>query len=468
MAAVIRSTVSASTMQSGLRTRICSPRDARMPMLVARLKPRFAPFSMTVSRASAIAARRAATLASEEPLSTTMSSTGEVEERTARAAVINSGPALKLTVTTEVSPGTPGGRGGVTPSNLYCRSEEVDLTALPILPFVPFAGALVVACGVTAVLVRVAGRLELLDHPTPRSSHARVTPRGGGIGIVLGAAAGIMIAGERIPSAPAALLGGAAALALVGLADDRYRLSVGLRLALQAAAAIAVALVSGGVPRMPLPAPLDVDLGPLAIPFAVLWVMAVVNFFNFMDGIDGLAGAQAVVTGIGVAIVGWDASAALIGASVAGAAVGFLAFNWAPARIFMGDTGSLALGYTFASLPLLAPPDSRPDAVFWMAISLWLFLADPFSTLVTRMLRGDPWHTAHRDHAYQRLVRGGRSHATVSLGLACGSAALTAAAAACWPDILSGMGWGLLALAGAVTLTQAVLARPRGATVNAG
>jgi len=333
---------------------------------------------------------------------------------------------------------------------------------------VPFAGGLVVACGVTAVLVRVAGRLELLDHPTARSSHARVTPRGGGIGIALGAAAGVVIAGERIPPVAAALLGGAGALALVGLADDRYRLSVGVRLALQAAAAVAMAMVTGGVPRLPLPAPLDVDLGALAVPFAVLWVMAVVNFFNFMDGIDGLGGAQAVVTGIGVAIVGWDASAALIAASVAGGAAGFLAFNWAPARIFMGDTGSLALGYTFASLPLLAPPDSRPDAVFWMVMSLWLFLADASSTLVIRMLRGDPWHTAHRDHAYQRLVRGGRTHARVTLGLACASAALTAAAAACWPVMLGRAGWALLALACAMSITEAALARTPDAAVNAG
>jgi Fuc2NAc and GlcNAc transferase len=334
---------------------------------------------------------------------------------------------------------------------------------VPLGPFV--AGALVAGVA-TAVLVRVAARLSLLDHPTDRSSHARVTPRGGGIAIVLGAAAGIVAGGERMETPAAALLGGAAALALVGLADDRYRLSVGLRLALQGAAALAIAILTGGVPHLPLPAPLDVPMGLLAVPFAAFWIVAVVNFFNFMDGIDGLAGAQAVVTGIGVAVVAWDGPAAVIGASVAGGAMGFLAFNWAPARIFMGDTGSLALGYTFASLPLLAPLDSRPEAVFWMVMSLWLFLADTSTTLVARMLRGDPWHSPHRDHAYQRLVRGGHGHAAVASALAAGSAILTAAAVVSWPRIGGPAGWALLALALGLFAAETAIARPRTAPVN--
>jgi UDP-N-acetylmuramyl pentapeptide phosphotransferase/UDP-N-acetylglucosamine-1-phosphate transferase len=257
-------------------------------------------------------------------------------------------------------------------------------------------------------------------------------------------------------------------MALVGLADDRFRLSVGARLVLQAAAATAIAVVTGGIARLPLPAPLDLPLGILAVPVAALWVMALVNFFNFMDGIDGLGGAQAVVTGIGIAVVAWDPMAAVVAAAVAGGAAGFLAFNWAPARIFMGDTGSLALGYTFASLPLLAPSDDRPEAIFWMVMSLWLFLADATSTLVARILRGEAWHAPHRDHAYQRLVRAGRSHATVAASIAVASAFLTAAAAACWPVIGGPAGWGLLAVAAALFAAESAAARPRPAAANAG
>jgi UDP-N-acetylmuramyl pentapeptide phosphotransferase/UDP-N-acetylglucosamine-1-phosphate transferase len=368
----------------------------------------------------------------------------------------------------DVNPGTAGGRGG---GNLYCRSEGVELTALPILPFEPlgaFTVGLLVACAVTAVLVRVAPRLQLLDHPSERSSHARVTPRGGGLAIVIGAAAGMLAAGERLPAGAAALLGGAGALALVGLADDRYRLSVGLRLVLQAAAAVAIATVTGGIPRLPLPAPFDVETGVLAVPLAALWVMALVNFFNFMDGIDGLAGAQAAITGIGVALVAWDPLAVVIAASVAGAALGFLAFNWAPARIFMGDTGSLALGYTFASLPLLAPLHSRPEAVFWMVMSLWLFLADASCTLAARVLRGEAWHAPHRDHAYQRLVRAGWSHAAVAASIALASALLTAAAVLFWPVLGGHAGWALAAVATFLFAAEAAAAKHRDAAVNAG
>jgi UDP-N-acetylmuramyl pentapeptide phosphotransferase/UDP-N-acetylglucosamine-1-phosphate transferase len=336
------------------------------------------------------------------------------------------------------------------------------------VPAWPFLIALLVACAVTAVLVRVAARLSLLDHPTPRSSHARVTPRGGGVAIVAGAGAGLLVAGERFPAPAALLLGGAGALALVGLADDRFRLSVGLRLVLQAAAAIAIAAITGGVPRLPLPAPLDLDLGVAAMPVAALWVMALVNFFNFMDGIDGLAGAQAAITGVGIALVSWDPAAAAIAASVAGASAGFLAFNWAPARIFMGDTGSLAVGYTLASLPLLAPLDSRPEAVFWMVMSLWLFLADAACTLAARVVRGEPWHAPHRDHLYQRLVRAGSSHAAVAGSIAAASAALTAAAVASWPGLSGRAGWALLAVAVVLFATEAALARHRTAVVNAG
>jgi glycosyltransferase WbpL len=255
------------------------------------------------------------------------------------------------------------------------------------------------------------------------------------------------------------LLAGAAAMALVGLADDRYHLPIAPRLVAQAVGALAIAGATGGFPRLPLPQPLDVPLGVLAVPLAALWIVAVVNFFNFMDGIDGLAGAQAVVTGLGVAAVAWTTPAAAIGAAAAGGAAGFLLFNWAPARIFMGDSGSLALGYTFASLPLLADTDSRPAAVFWMVMSLFVFVADAAATLVTRMARGETWHAPHRSHLYQRLVRTGLGHGTVAAALAALALGLTLAAAALFPAALvRGAGWALLAAGVALLLVEAAIA----------
>jgi Fuc2NAc and GlcNAc transferase len=320
----------------------------------------------------------------------------------------------------------------------------------------------VAAAAATALLIRVAPRLGLLDEPNARSSHVRVTPRAGGLAIVGGAAAGLLASGPALPMAPAVLVAGAAAMALVGLADDRYRLPVAPRLALQAAAAGAIAWATGGLPRLPL---LDAPLGPAAIPVAAFWIVAVVNFFNFMDGIDGLAGAQAVITGIGVAVVAWSDPAAAIGPAAAGGAAGFLLFNWSPARIFMGDSGSLALGYTFASLPLLAAPDVRPAAVFWMVMSLWLFVADAALTLVARIARGEAFFAPHRDHLYQRLVRGGLGHAPVAAALAAGALALTAAATALYP-FRAAAPWGLLAAALVLVLAEAAVASRR-ATADA-
>ena len=134
----------------------------------------------------------------------------------------------------------------------------------------------------------------------------------------------------------------------------------------------------------------------------------------------------------------------------------------------MGDTGSMALGYTFASLPLLAPLDSRPEAVFWMVMSLWLFLADAACTVIARILRGEAWHAPHRDHLYQRLVRAGRSHAAVAASIAAASAALTAAAVVSWPGLGGRAGWAILAVALALFATEAAVARRLDAAVNAG
>ncbi len=318
------------------------------------------------------------------------------------------------------------------------------------------------AAAATAALARLAPRLGLLDEPSSRSSHVKATPRAGGLAIVGGAAIALLVSGTPMTAAAAVLLAGASGLALVGLADDRYRLPVAPRLALQVVAAGAMAWATGGLPRLPLPPPFDAGLGPAAIPAATLGIVAVVNFFNFMDGIDGLAGAQATVTGIGVAVVAWTDAAAAIGAAAAGGAAGFLVFNWAPARIFMGDSGSLALGYTLASLPLLAPPDARPAAAFWMVMSLWLFVADAALTLVARIARGEAFLAPHREHLYQRLVRGGRAHGPVALALAAGSLALTAAAVALYPFRGGSAGpWGLLAAAVVLVLLEAAVAGRR-------
>ena len=298
------------------------------------------------------------------------------------------------------------------------------------LPALAAAVAFVVTLLLTPLVRLGARRWGFLDRPNERSSHSRVVPRGGGVAILGGVGLSLAVARGSWSLAPAAaaLLTGMLVLAVVGLWDDRFGLSPAVRLAVHLAVAAGFVSVAGAVERLPLPAPLDVALGPAGPAVSVLWIVAVVNFYNFMDGIDGLAGLQAIVTGAGVALAGFDPFASFLGAALAGAAAGFLLFNWSPASIFLGDVGSGVLGFALAASPFLAAPAVRPSVVLFVALSLWLFVADATWTLLRRVARGERPHQAHREHLYQRLVSTGWGHARVSGGMGLAAAILTAAA----------------------------------------
>ncbi len=270
------------------------------------------------------------------------------------------------------------------------------------------------AFAATALVLRQLRRHRILDRPNERSSHALPTPRGGGIAIratVLPAWAILALLGET-SLAPLTAVAGAGALAILSWWDDRGGLSPGLRLLVQAcavAAGIAALPGAGGVFQGLLPPVLDI----LASAFLWLWL---VNLFNFMDGIDGIAGSEAVAIGGGIALLAWwfpqpiGIGAGLLGATLAGGAAGCLCWNWQPAKLFMGDVGSVPLGYLLGWLLL-----ALAGAGLWApALILPLyFLADASWTLLRRLLRGARIWQAHREHVYQRAVQAGLSHATV-------------------------------------------------------
>lgn len=225
----------------------------------------------------------------------------------------------------------------------------------------------------------------LPDHPNARSAHQRPTPRGGGLAFVLvGTAACAWLGQGSAAWLPLLCL----PLALVGLWDDRANLPAGLRYGVQLATAVALVAVA----RVPLPLPL--------LPLVVIAVTAVINFVNFMDGLDGLVALSAavlmVVAGLG---------------PVAGALVGFLLWNWSPARVFMGDVGSTWLGALLAGMAL-----QQPSA--WQALGLLLvgfpLLADPLVCVLRRWRAGQPVFEAHRLHLFQRLQAAGWSHRRVA------------------------------------------------------
>lgn len=278
-----------------------------------------------------------------------------------------------------------------------------------------FGIALISAWGATGALIPQLRKMGALAVPNGRSSHAAPTPCGGGLGILVGLAAGLATAWLLGAGWPAAnfLLAGLLVACCGWVADWRKEVSIWPRLAVHTLAAVLIIGSYGSLYRLPMPAPLDVPLGLAAWPVSLLWIVGATNIFNFLDGIDGFAGLQGVIAGLAVALMGFGAGTSILGLAVAGACAGFLIHNWHPARIFMGDVGSTTLGFLLAALPFQLEPSRRSEAVFCVAMSLWFFLADGTFTLMRRALRGEKLWEAHRSHLYQLLVRGGMRHDAV-------------------------------------------------------
>jgi len=293
---------------------------------------------------------------------------------------------------------------------------------LPEQSFVIAVAAGLVSWAMVVALTSILRRRGVLDIPNARSSHEAPVPRGGGAGILAGLAAGLGVAAAfRLPLPGWEVLVGLGLMAALGWVDDfRGGLPVAWRLLVQVLAAMIVVQGLGPLQRIPLPPPLDASLGLLAWPLTLLWIVGVVNVFNFLDGIDGFAGVQGVVAGLGLAVVGWGSWAEPAGIAVAAACAGFLIHNWRPARVFMGDVGSLTLGFVFAVMPLAAGRGRAPMLVFFAALCLWFFLADGAFTILRRLFRREKIWQAHRSHLYQRLVIAGWTHAKVVLWVGVG------------------------------------------------
>ncbi len=282
-----------------------------------------------------------------------------------------------------------------------------------------FLGLLVVACfaisaGLTRQFCDPRSRFHILDHPNDRSLHTRPTPRSGGVAILTAVAAGMLSLSWQFRDLSRVAWIGSGMLLVAGVSfmDDRRSLSVTGRLFAHVLAA--VLLLPGGLALNRLSVfgitwnlPLWLGAG-----ISVLCTVWMVNLYNFMDGMDGFAGGMAVIGFGGFAVFGWLAGNDLfLGASlvIAAAAAGFLAYNFPPARIFMGDVGSSTLGFLAAALALWG----AHDGVFpiWTALLVFSpFVADATVTLLVRLVRGERIWQAHKAHYYQRLVQLGWGH----------------------------------------------------------
>lgn len=249
------------------------------------------------------------------------------------------------------------------------------------------------------VISSIGGRLKLIDRPNERSSHIKLIPKGGGIGIL---AAFCLTAAYY--SVPLLIWVPAAFISLISLIGDRFDLSVGLRLGLQfIAAGVAcwgIGTLSNGLIRWQT---LGLPLGFFA---SVFFVVATANIYNFMDGINGIAGITTVIAFCLLAITGWirgeTPSIVMIAGTMAAATMGFLPWNFPKARVFMGDGGSILLGFTYA---LITAAWSHSPADFLMFISFLLpFFVDEGVTLIARLRSRDSLTQPHRRHIYQILV----------------------------------------------------------------
>lgn len=272
------------------------------------------------------------------------------------------------------------------------------------------AAAAALSAALCAAAIAYARRRGLIDQPGRRRSHGVPTPRGGGIGIVVAVLAlGLVPAAAGGAAIAAALATAVAVVAAVGWWDDHRPLSARLRLAVHLGAAAGVAIAVLGVPG-------DVrSVAVLALAgLAIAWS---VNLHNFIDGINGLLGLQALaisaILGGIAALAGQDGLAAWC-AILAAACVGFLPFNLPRARIFLGDVGSGAIGLLLGAFALLAWRREVLDAGALLML-LSACGVDATATLLSRMARGRRWWRPHREHLYQWLVRGGTSHARVAL-----------------------------------------------------
>ncbi len=282
------------------------------------------------------------------------------------------------------------------------------------------APALVAAALLTRGLIEWTTAKGIIDAPNARSSHTRITPRGGGLAIVVIVAGVACVIGLMRPEELLRIGGAivpALAIAAVSWLDDVRSLQNRTRFAVHLASAVAAVAVLGPVERVDLGSLGMLRLGPLAWPLTLLWIVGLTNAFNFMDGSDGIAGitAAAVAAGIAVAAAACGAGpVAVMAAAFAGASLGFLTSNWQPARIFMGDVGSAFCGFLLAVLPLAVRADAVPEVLPVAALALWPFIFDTSLTLLRRLWAGENIFQAHRSHLYQRLVIAGWSHRAVA------------------------------------------------------
>ena len=288
------------------------------------------------------------------------------------------------------------------------------------------------------VLSRLLSKARLLpDAPNNRSSHRRVTPRSGGFAIfgawlAAMALATLFFAIMEGPTPFLALAVVAACAFMLGALDDWRPLSALLKLGGQAAVAFLFVQIFGAIETLPVPFLGTTSLGMWATPATMFWIVAFMNAYNFMDGINGIAALTAAFVMIAAAFaaaLSGDAALSVIALALGAALVGFAPVNLHEGRLFMGDSGSLSIGFIIAAIGVLLTktPGGYATALF-LPTAFMPFLFDVAFTLTHRAVRGRSLLSAHREHLYQLLTQAGWSHLSTATFYLALTAISTAAA----------------------------------------
>lgn len=296
-----------------------------------------------------------------------------------------------------------------------------------------FAIAGVASLVLTPLIERLAPRWGAVAHPDARRAHQRPTPTCGGIAIYLGFWLGLLVIGWPPSWSTLVLLTASAALLIVSVIDDVRSLSPILRLVVHFA--VATFVWFGGIQIHGITWPLHsggstyLALGRASLPLTVFWIVLVINAMNWLDGLDGLAGGVGAIAATTLALLAREMASlevALMGAALAGAALGFLRYNVKPARIFMGDSGAMFLGLTLASMSVMGT--LKVPTLVAIVFALGVPIYDTVSTIVRRIREKRPPHIADRGHLHHRLLERGWSDEKVVMVLWLVAGALSLAA----------------------------------------
>ena len=280
---------------------------------------------------------------------------------------------------------------------------------------------LVASAIITRQLIVNSHRFSKMDIPNERSSHIIPTPRGGGIAFVATSLIGflLLLLNNTLDCVDLlALCFAGVIVAIAGHLDDRQKISgATVRLVLHAISAL-ILIIGVGIPSELALFDQTVDTGIVGSILGVIYLVWLLNLFNFMDGTDGVAASEAIFVVLAGAFLNFhvlaDANHSAAAVVLAASTFGFILYNWAPAKIFMGDVGSGYLGIVIGGLSLMAAKQQHELLWVWI-ILLAVFVSDATVTLIRRLLRKQKPHVAHRSHVYQHLAIRLNSHAKVAL-----------------------------------------------------